>query len=115
MLSSEERDNAFAAAAAYLQPSAYEAFSRTIMEAWLAGTPVIGNAASAVVAHHCEASGAGLLYDDDLELEECLAFVAEAPDLAAALAAPGRDYVLERYQWPDVLDRVETAVLGFTA
>lgn len=113
-LSTTDRDNAFAAADAYLQPSAYESFSRTIMEAWLAGTPVIANAASAVVADHCRVSGAGLLYDDDLELEEALVFVAEAPEAAAALARPGRDYVLDRYQWPDVLDRVEAALLEWT-
>ena len=37
------RDDAMAAATAYLQPSALESFSRTVMEAWLAGTPVIAN------------------------------------------------------------------------
>ena len=42
--------SAFAAADCYLQPSRYESFSRTIMEAWLAGTPVIANAGSDVVA-----------------------------------------------------------------
>jgi glycosyltransferase involved in cell wall biosynthesis len=110
----EERDNAFAAADAYLQPSAYEAFSRTIMEAWLAGTPVIANGASAVVRYHCQASGAGLVYDDPAELEECLAFVADQPDTAAALARSGREYVLDNYQWPGVLDRVETAIRGWT-
>jgi glycosyltransferase involved in cell wall biosynthesis len=101
------RDAAFAAADAYVQPSRYEAFSRTIMEAWLAGTPVIGNAGSAVVKDHIEKSGAGLVYDDDYELEECLAFVADEPAAAAALAAPGRDYVLRQYRWPAVLDRLE--------
>ena len=39
-----DRDDAFAAADAYVQPSALESFSRTIMEAWLAGTLVIANA-----------------------------------------------------------------------
>ncbi len=43
-----ERDDAFAAAAAYIQPSGYESFSRTIMEAWLAGTPVIATGAAEV-------------------------------------------------------------------
>ena len=57
-----------------------ESFSRTVMEAWLAGTLVIANGASDVVRWHCERSGAGLLYDDDAELEQCLRFVAEAPD-----------------------------------
>ena len=69
--------------AAYIQPSAYESFSRTIMEAWLAGTLVIANGASAVVRWHCERAGAGLIYDDDEEFEQCLRFVAEAPEAAA--------------------------------
>src|SRR5207244_7346131 len=96
-LSDEDRDNAFAAADAYVQPSQYEAFSRTIMEAWLAGTVVIANGASDVVSWHCRRSGGGITYDDDYELEECLSFVAEGPEAAAALAARGRSYVLAHY------------------
>lgn len=104
------RDDAVAAASAYLQPSSLESFSRTIMEAWLAGTPVIANGGSEVVRWHVERSGAGLLYDDRAELEQALRFVAEAPDAARALAAPGRDYVLESYTWPLVLDRMEATL-----
>jgi hypothetical protein len=48
-----------------------------------------------------------LLFDDDAELEQCLRFVTEEPGAAAALAKPGRDYVLDNYGWPAVLDRVE--------
>jgi glycosyltransferase involved in cell wall biosynthesis len=113
-LPDEERDNAFAAAAAYLQPSRYEAFSRTIMEAWLAGTLVIANGGSDVVRYHCERSEAGLLYDDELELEECLAFLAGAPETAAQLAALGRPYVLDNYQWDTVLDKIEAALTTWT-
>jgi len=113
-LSDADRDDAFAAARAYLQPSSLESFSRTVMEAWLAGTPVIANGASAVVRWHCERSDAGLVYDDDLELEQCLRFVAEAPDLAAALAKPGRDYVLDHYTWPVTLDRMEATLEAWT-
>lgn len=113
-LSDEDRNDAFAAADAYLQPSAYEAFSRTIMEAWLAGTIVIANGASDVVRWHCDRSAAGLVYDDDLELEHALAFVAAAPDEAEQLAKQGREYVLERYTLPAVVDRVEATLEGWT-
>jgi glycosyltransferase involved in cell wall biosynthesis len=113
-LPDEERDNAFAAADACLQPSAYEAFSRTVMEAWLAGSLVIANAASAVVTWHCERSGAGLTYGSDAELEQCLLFLADAPESAAALAATGRRYVLEHYAFPDVLDRIEAGIEEWT-
>lgn len=113
-LSDQDRDDAFAAADAYLQPSRYESFSRTIMEAWLAGTLVIANGASAVVRWHCDRSEAGLVYDDDLELEQCLAFVADEPEGAARLAEPGRGYVLDHYTWPVVVDRVEETIEEWT-
>lgn len=106
-LDDRERDNAFAAAAAYVQPSRNESFSRTVMEAWLAGTPVVANAGSDVVTWHCERSGGGLTYADEVELEECLVALADDPGAAAALAGAGREYVLANYTWPTVLDRME--------
>jgi glycosyltransferase involved in cell wall biosynthesis len=114
-ISDDEKGNAFAAADAYVQPSRLEAFSRTIMEAWLAGTIVIGNGGGPVVAYHCEQSGAGLLYDDEYELEECLAFVADSPDAASHIAASGREYVLQNYTWDRVLDTIEARLLGLTS
>jgi glycosyltransferase involved in cell wall biosynthesis len=106
-LSPDERDNAFAAADAYIQPSLYEAFSRTVMEAWLAGTMVIANGGCAPVRWHCERSGAGITYDDEFEFVEALEFVAEAPAAARAVAASGREYVLANYTWDHVLDAIE--------
>jgi glycosyltransferase involved in cell wall biosynthesis len=113
-LSDEERSNAMAAASVYVQPSAMESFSRTIMEAWLAGTTVVANAASAVVGWHCERSGAGLTYRDRYEFAECLRLLLDQPDTSAAMAARGREYVLENYRWPDVLGRVERAIEEWT-
>jgi len=114
-LESSELPDAFAAAEALLQPSRNESFSRTVMEAWLAGTPVVADAASEVVAWHCERSGGGLTYSDELELGECLAFVAEAPKAAAALAERGRQYVLANYTWDSVLDAMEASLASFRA
>lgn len=114
-LDDAERDNAFAAAEAYLQPSRYEAFSRTVMEAWLAGTLVIANGGSEVVSWHCERSAAGLTYDDEAEFANCLRFLADEPELAARMASNGRQYVLDNYTWPDVLDRIETALSEWTS
>ena len=108
----EEADipHVFAAASAYVQPSWNESFSRTIMESWAAGTPVIANAKSEVVAWHVERSAAGLLFDDDEELVQALVAVEQQADAVAALAAGGRDYVLEHYTWDLVTDRMEAAV-----
>lgn len=114
-LDDDEVANAFAAAEAYLQPSPNESFSRTIMESWLASTVVIANMKSEVVAWHCERSGGGLVYGDEIEMVECLRIVAEAPKLASELAARGREYVLENYMWPKILDGMEAALERFAS
>jgi glycosyltransferase involved in cell wall biosynthesis len=109
-LPQEEVGDAYAAAAAYVQPSHFESFSRTIMESWLAGTAVIANSACEVVRWHCERSGGGLLYTDEYELAEYLALVADAPDRLRDLGATGREYVLANYTWDVALDRMEAAL-----
>lgn len=109
-LDADEASDAFAAASAYVQPSQNESFSRTVMEAWLASTPVLANGASAVVRWHCERSGAGVVWEGIDELTAALEAVACAPAAMAALAEQGRRYVLEHYTWPTVLDRMEASL-----
>lgn len=106
----DERLGVFAAADAYVQPSPVESFSRSIMEAWLVGTPVIANAESAVVAWHCRRSGGGLVYRDRYEFEECLRFVADRPAEARTLGERATSYVLDNYDPDAVLDRVEATL-----
>jgi glycosyltransferase involved in cell wall biosynthesis len=99
-----------AAATAYVQPSRMESFSRTVMEAWLAGTPVVAFDQSEVVAWHCRRSGGGVTFSDRAGFAECLRLVASRPDLGAEMAAAGRRYVIEHYTWPTVLDRMEASL-----
>ena len=106
-LSDAERNDAFAAALAYVQPSRMESFSRTIMEAWLARTPVLAISGSAVVEWHCRRSGAGFSFEDGAELALHVAGLLADPGEATVMAESGRRYVLENYSWPLVLDRME--------
>lgn len=109
-LPDDEAPHAFAAAAAYVQPSRNESFSRTVMESWLAGTPVLANAESDVVRWHCERSGAGVTWTGVDELSAAIEALALSPEAFASLAAPGRAYVLEHYTWPTVLDLMEASL-----
>lgn len=109
-LPDEEAPSAFAAAAAYVQPSANESFSRTVMESWLAGTPVLASGASEVVSWHCDRSGAGVVWNGVEELTAAIEAVATSPAALAALAVPGRQYVLDNYTWPVVLDNMESSL-----
>ncbi|MGH1491073.1 MAG: glycosyltransferase family 4 protein [Acidimicrobiales bacterium] len=110
LLSDEQRDNAMAGAVAYLQPSAMESFSRTVLEALAAGTPVVANRASDVVSWHLANSGGGLTYEGEAELVQCLNFITDEPLAAAELACDGRRYVSDRYRLPLVLDRMEASL-----
>ena len=60
----QEKWDGLSAAAAVVVPSAKESLSLLALEAFAVGTPVVGNAASAVVAGHLERSGAGAAYRD---------------------------------------------------
>ncbi len=106
-ISDNDRNNAMAAALAYVQPSDRESFSRTVLEAWLAGTPVIANARSAVVAWHIDRSEAGYAYSGVEDLGEAIVGFANNPSAAKDLASTGRDYVLTNYQWDSILDNME--------
>lgn len=108
LLDASDRDDAMAAASAVIQPSPYESFSRTMMEAWLAGAFVIANRASAVSSWHCERARAGATYGSPAELGRALRVALDLDD--AERAAQGREYVLREYTWPAVLDRVEAVL-----
>ena len=111
-LSTEQRDNALAGALAYLQPSLMESYSRTVMEAWLAGTPVLARKGSAVVEWHCARSLGGSSFSGSRDLTERLAKLLSDPGLAADMGKRGRAYVLENYQWSHVLDLIEADLLS---
>ena len=98
--------------AAYVQPSVMESFSRSLMEAWLAGTPVVARADSAVVAWHCRRSGGGMLLQGADELGPALASIVRDPPAARAMAERGREYVRREYSWEAVLDRMESDLLA---
>ena len=107
----EERKTAVVEGAiALVNPSTLESFSYVVMEAWLAGTPVLVPAACAVTSGHVARCGGGLVFQDELDFSEKLDLMLQ-PGVRAALAARGRDYVRANFRWPDVMDRILRAVL----
>ena len=114
-VSEKDRNDAFAAAFAYVQPSRMESFSRTIMESWLAGTPVLAVEGSEVVGWHCRRSDGGMVFTDGKDLARRLSDLRSDPGRAAEMAARGRDYVRREYSWPVVLDRIEADLESFAS
>jgi len=101
----EDKCNAYAAAAVLCQPSLRESFSLVIMEAWLAGTPVLVHGACDVTREHCIHSNGGLYFSSYAEFEVCLDLLLEHKNLNTKLGANGRRYVLENYSWNTITER----------
>src|SRR5262245_10910347 len=98
---------AYAAATIVCQPSVNESFSIVLMEAWLAGTPVLVHARSPVTTHHVFRSGGGLAFDNFYEFAEALDLLLADADLRRRLGGQGRVYVETAYSWPAVTARLQ--------
>ena len=97
---------AYAAATVVCQPSVNESFSIVLMEAWLAGTPVLIHARCAVTTHHVFQAGGGLAFEDFYEFAEALDLLLEDGERRRCLGAQGRAYVETVYSWPAVTARL---------
>ena len=97
---------AYAAATVVCQPSVNESFSIVLMEAWLAGTPVLVHARCAVTTHHVFQAGGGLAFEDFYEFAEALDVLLEDGERRRRLGIQGRAYVETVYSWPAVTARL---------
>jgi glycosyltransferase involved in cell wall biosynthesis len=96
----QEKWDGLSAATAVVVPSAKESLSLLTLESLAAGTPVVGNAASAVVAGHLERSGAGATYRDAASFAAAVTDVtARRADLSRAARAYAREL-----SWARVVD-----------
>jgi len=98
-LGEQDKHDALASAEALIQPSLYESLSIVLLEAWLAGTPVLVNGRCAVLKGQCRRAQGGLWYDTEYEFDEALSLLLSDGDLRQRLAANGKRYVEANYSW----------------
>ena len=96
-VSEQEKHDAMAGALAFCHPSTNESFGIVLMESWLAGRPAIVHAGGEVLPTHCRHSNGGLWFRRYPEFEESLLLLLDHPELADALGASGRAYVMQNY------------------
>jgi len=94
-------------ALALCQPSLRESFSITIMEAWLAGRPVLVHEDCLVTKGHVQRSKGGLWFRTYEDFAGALDWLQAHPELAVRMGENGRRYVLSNYTWDVILDRFE--------
>jgi len=108
----DERDlrDAYAAATLICHPSTKESFSIMILEAWLAGLPCLIHADCAVTRYHVEQCAGGLWFSDYPDFHEALGFLLDHPRVRAEMGERGREYVLSKYSWDEVVRNFSAAL-----
>lgn len=96
-VSEEEKISEIQKSFLLLNPSAFESFSISIMEAWIQKKAVLVNAKSTVMKGHCLRSQGGLYYSDSLSFQKTLDFLLENREIATRLGRNGREYVLANF------------------
>lgn len=111
-VSEQEKRDAMAGAAAFIHPSVNESLGIVLLEAWLAGTPGLVHACSAVLKDQVHRANGGLWFKNYPQFEEALLKLLDDEPTRRALAASGRAYVLREYGWPAVERRLLEALDG---
>lgn len=107
----QTKQDAYAAADVFVQPSLHESFSIVLMEAWLQGAPALVHEGCAVTADHAQRSGGGLAFGSFGAFAAALDLLLARPELRRALGERGRAYVLETCDWDSVARRTAAFVL----
>ena len=98
---------ALAACELLVAPSPLESFSLVVLEAWLAGRPVMVNGRCGPTVEHCRRSGGGVWFDDYADFEAGVDRLLDDQDLRSGMARVGAAYARDQFAWPRILDRYE--------
>lgn len=112
-LARDDLRDAYAAATVLCQPSLVESFSIVLMEAWLAGSPVLVNGDCDVTRYHVSKSNGGLYFTSAAEFAETIDWFLDHPKGCQQMGLLGRSYVQREYNWSITLRRFSEALKGW--
>ena len=111
LVSEQIKGTLLARCRALVQPSRNESYSRTMMEAWFQGKPVLVHDECLATSRAVELSGGGWAANTEAEWAELFAKVASAEDSALRECGErGRAYAREHADWDKAIDRYEQAL-----
>jgi len=114
-VSEQDKSAAYASALALCQPSVNESFSFTLMESWLHARPVLVNQLCAVTQGHALRCDGGLMFRDDLEFSQALAWFKQNPERANRMGMQGREYVQRNFVWASIAEKFARIVADWQA
>lgn len=112
LLPDRERLIAYEAANVTLAPDPDDLISRTVLESFAVGTPVLATARNTAAVDHCRRANAGLYYASRDEFTEALRLMTTDTRLRQRLGDNGRRYIRQHYRWDAVIGRFERLVSG---
>ena len=104
-VSRQDKYDAYGAARLLCQPSKHESFSLVIMESWLCDRPVLVSGECDVTKNFAVKSGGGLYFDNYGEFAGALDYYMTHPDMADRMAAAGKAYVKDNFDWDRVVEK----------
>lgn len=111
VLPDRERMIAYEAADVTLAPDPDDLISRTVLESFAVGTPVLATARNDAAVDHCRRANAGLYYSNRDEFTEALRLLTTDQRLRQRLGDNGRRYIHQHYRWDAVIGRFERLVM----
>lgn len=106
----QDKRDAYAAAAALVQPSLNESFSLVIMESWLMQTPVLVHGHCGVTREHVLRANGGLYYTNYPEFAATVDYLLQYPSIRLKMGQNGRTYVLQNYRWPHIVEQYSAII-----
>ena len=110
VLSDEQKRQWMAAAEFVVIPSTFESLSLVALESWGQGTAILVNGSSSVLVGQCRRSGGGVWYSNRDEFKA--QYATRLQGESEALGRQGNAYVKRFYNWPDIVQRHRSMVLG---
>jgi len=101
----EVKWGALRASAFLVNPSSWESFSLVVVEAMLAGRPVLVNARCAATVEHCRRSRGGLWFSEYADFETAVDHLLGDEEVRARLGGRGEAYARREFSWDTVLSR----------
>jgi glycosyltransferase involved in cell wall biosynthesis len=96
-----------AACSVVVLPFAWESFSLPVLEAGLAGQPVLVNGRCGPTVEHCRRSGGGLWFDQYADFEVAVDRLLADAELRDRMGAGGEHYARSEFSWPVITQRYE--------
>jgi glycosyltransferase involved in cell wall biosynthesis len=103
----ETKWGALSACRFLVSPSAWESFGLVVVEAWLAGKPVLVNSRCEPTVEHCRRSGGGLWFGHYGDFEAAVDLLLAHDGLRHRLAHKGTGYARHQFAWPAIVDRYD--------